>query len=68
MDQAGYQVRVEGKWYPVPRDTILQGDTCGADPDDSAQSEAKVWYTWTRDGDSNIASISILCFEPGIAY
>jgi hypothetical protein len=68
MTAAGYWVRVEGKKYDVPDGTILRGDTCGPDPNDSTQSEAKVWYTWSRDMTGAISNLNVLCFEPGISY
>ena len=64
----GYQVRVEGQWFDVPTNAVLTGDTCGMDPDDAGQSEAKVWYTWSRGTNNEISVLNVLCFLPGVEY
>lgn len=63
-----YQVRVEGEWFPVPDNTILMGDACGADPQEDARSEAKVWYLISRGPSNMIEALHVLCFEPGTLY
>ena len=64
----GYQVQVEGHWWNIPGDTVLEGDLCGADPNVATQSDAKVWYAITRGMDNAIASIKVFCFKPGSLY
>lgn len=63
-----YKIRVEGVWFPVPENTILMGDTCGADPREDAQSEAKVWYRTIRNLSNRIEMLYVLCFQPGTQY
>lgn len=68
MNGDHYQIEVEGKWWDVPNTTVLTGDTCGPDPLPEGQSEAKVWYSLTRDYGSELADVHVYCFLPGVTY
>ena len=54
----GYEIRVNGKWFPVPPDAMRDVITGGPNP----TGHAVAWYAvlpWYNDG------VLIYCFAPG---
>lgn len=51
----GYRVRIEGQWYPVPQEALIE--------EPNRLGYATVWYWWEWDGGRKIHHIR--CFLPG---
>lgn len=61
-----YQVEIEGKWYDVPSDTVINETAqCGPEPNTEKRFKAKVWFYPINIGGS-IVDIHIYCFMSGV--
>jgi hypothetical protein len=55
VDTRGYRVLIEGQWYDVPADAVIE--------EPNRLGYATVWYWWEWDGGRKIHRIR--CFLPG---
>jgi hypothetical protein len=55
VDTRGYRVLIEGQWYKVPPDAVIE--------EPNRLGFATVWYWWEWDGGQKIHHIR--CFLPG---
>jgi hypothetical protein len=57
VEDGHYRVRIEGEWWPVPKDAVLTQP--------NLYGRTMVWPNVSRGIDSKITKMDIRCFMPG---